>query len=75
MSSLSFKPQSNSAAKSHAHARIGTLAITSAHQEKRQIETPGCFMYSIKGSVPHLTTDNLKQQTFGGVNVAMEQIL
>ena len=32
-------------------------------------------MYSIKGSVPHLTTDNLKQQTFGGVNVTMEQTL
>ncbi|KAF9956576.1 Queuine tRNA-ribosyltransferase subunit qtrtd1 [Modicella reniformis] len=29
---------------------------------KRVIETPGCFMYSVKGSVPHLTPDTLRLQ-------------
>ncbi|KAF9197459.1 Queuine tRNA-ribosyltransferase subunit qtrtd1 [Haplosporangium sp. Z 27] len=42
---------------------------------KRVMETPGCFMYSIKGSVPHFTPDTLRLQGFGGVNVSIEQIL
>ncbi|KAG0251646.1 Queuine tRNA-ribosyltransferase subunit qtrtd1 [Mortierella polycephala] len=42
---------------------------------KRVMETPGCFMYSVKGSVPHLTPDTLRLQGFGGVNVSIEHIL
>ncbi|KAF9366544.1 Queuine tRNA-ribosyltransferase subunit qtrtd1 [Mortierella sp. NVP85] len=42
---------------------------------KRVIETPGCFMYSVKGSVPHLTPDTLRLQGFGGVNATIEHIL
>ncbi|KAF8945207.1 hypothetical protein BGZ46_006078, partial [Entomortierella lignicola] len=42
---------------------------------KRVMETPGCFMYSIKGSVPHFTPDTLRLQGFGGVNVSIEHIL
>ncbi|KAG0246827.1 tRNA-guanine(15) transglycosylase-like protein [Mortierella sp. GBAus27b] len=42
---------------------------------KRVIETPGCLMYSAKGSVPHLTPDTLRLQGFGGVSVSIEQIL
>ncbi|KAG0319758.1 Queuine tRNA-ribosyltransferase subunit qtrtd1 [Dissophora globulifera] len=42
---------------------------------KREIETPGCFMYTVKGSVPHLTPDTLRLQGFGGVNVSIEHIL
>ncbi|KAG0255847.1 Queuine tRNA-ribosyltransferase subunit qtrtd1 [Mortierella polycephala] len=68
-------------------ARLGTLSIpgsqpTDQHDtlgnkdaKKRVIETPGCFMYSIKGSVPHLTPDNMRLQDFGGVNVSLEQLL
>jgi hypothetical protein len=62
-------------------ARLGTLSVSKTGQDgtsqrpKRVIETPGCFMHSIKGSVPHLTPDNLRLQSFGGVNVALEEIL
>ncbi|KAF9959054.1 Queuine tRNA-ribosyltransferase subunit qtrtd1 [Mortierella alpina] len=42
---------------------------------KRVIETPGCLMYSVKGSVPHLTPDTLRLQGFGGVHVSIEHIL
>ncbi|KAF9425029.1 Queuine tRNA-ribosyltransferase subunit qtrtd1 [Entomortierella beljakovae] len=42
---------------------------------KRSIETPGCFMYSVRGSVPHLTPDTLRLQGFGGVSVSIENIL
>ncbi|KAF9345899.1 Queuine tRNA-ribosyltransferase subunit qtrtd1 [Mortierella sp. AD094] len=42
---------------------------------KRVMETPGCFMYSVKGSVPHFTPDTLRLQGFGGVNVSIEQLL
>ncbi|KAG0355969.1 tRNA-guanine(15) transglycosylase-like protein [Gamsiella multidivaricata] len=42
---------------------------------KRVIETPGCFMYTVKGSVPHLTPDTLRLQRYGGVNVSIEQIM
>ncbi|KAG0207185.1 Queuine tRNA-ribosyltransferase subunit qtrtd1 [Mortierella sp. GBA30] len=42
---------------------------------KRVIETPGCFMYSVKGSVPHLTPDTLRMHGFGGVHVSIEHIL
>lgn len=44
-------------------------------KDKRVIETPGCFMYSVRGSVPHLTPDTLRLQGFGGVNVSIEQLL
>ncbi|KAK3833738.1 MAG: hypothetical protein JOS17DRAFT_55486 [Linnemannia elongata] len=63
-------------------ARCGTFALsqsntagTDQQHVKRTIETPGCLMYSQKGAVPHLTPDNLRQQSFGGVNVSLEQIL
>ncbi|KAG0088591.1 Queuine tRNA-ribosyltransferase subunit qtrtd1 [Podila epicladia] len=70
-------------------ARRGTVVMTSSvssssspladndatKKDKRVIETPGCFMYSIKGSVPHLTPDTLRLQGFGGVNVSIEQLL
>ncbi|KAG0280159.1 Queuine tRNA-ribosyltransferase subunit qtrtd1 [Linnemannia exigua] len=42
---------------------------------KRVIETPGCFMHTIKGTVPHLTPDTLRLQGFGGVHVSIEQLL
>ncbi|KAF9938299.1 Queuine tRNA-ribosyltransferase subunit qtrtd1 [Mortierella alpina] len=42
---------------------------------RRVIETPGCLMYSVKGSVPHLTPDTLRLQGFGGVHVSIEHIL
>ncbi|KAF9180083.1 Queuine tRNA-ribosyltransferase subunit qtrtd1 [Haplosporangium sp. Z 767] len=68
-------------------ARLATLSIPSSQSidqndtpgnkgaKKRVIETPGCFMFSIKGSVPHLTPDNMRLQDFGGVNVSLEQLL
>ncbi|GJJ72508.1 queuine tRNA-ribosyltransferase accessory subunit [Entomortierella parvispora] len=64
-------------------ARRGTLVMASSPSspagtglvEKRVIETPGCFMYSVKGSVPHLTPDTLRLQGFGGVHVSMEHLL
>ncbi|KAF8952024.1 Queuine tRNA-ribosyltransferase subunit qtrtd1 [Haplosporangium bisporale] len=68
-------------------ARRGTVVMTSSassssvadndatRKDKRVIETPGCFMYSVKGSVPHLTPDTLRLQGFGGVNVSIEQLL
>ncbi|KAF9355481.1 Queuine tRNA-ribosyltransferase subunit qtrtd1 [Mortierella sp. AD094] len=67
-------PESNST------ARTGTLSIVKASQSdqnavKRVIETPGCFMFSIKGSAPHLTPDNMRLQDFGGINVTLEQLL
>ncbi|KAG0048493.1 Queuine tRNA-ribosyltransferase subunit qtrtd1 [Gryganskiella cystojenkinii] len=75
MSPLSFDLKDVKAGEAHARtARLGTLAIAS-NQNKRQIETPGCFMYSSKGSVPHLTPDNMRLQDFGGVNITLEQIL
>ncbi|KAF9976566.1 Queuine tRNA-ribosyltransferase subunit qtrtd1 [Actinomortierella ambigua] len=43
--------------------------------KKRAIETPGCFMYTAKGSVPHLTPDTMRLQSFGGASVSIEQIL
>ncbi|KAG0348978.1 Queuine tRNA-ribosyltransferase subunit qtrtd1 [Podila humilis] len=64
------------------HSKIGlrrgriTIPNTDNHAiEKRVIETPGCLMYTSKGSVPHLTPDNLRLQDFGGVNVTMEHLL
>lgn len=42
---------------------------------KRVIETPGCFMHTVKGTVPHLTPDTMRLQGFGGVHVSMEQLL
>ncbi|KAF9978297.1 Queuine tRNA-ribosyltransferase subunit qtrtd1 [Modicella reniformis] len=39
------------------------------------IETPDCLMYSIKGSVPHLTPDNVRLQGYGGISVILEQVL
>ncbi|KAF9127873.1 Queuine tRNA-ribosyltransferase subunit qtrtd1 [Mortierella sp. 14UC] len=42
---------------------------------KRVIETPGCFMHTVKGTVPHLTPDTLRLQGFGGVHVSIEQLL
>ncbi|KAG0206704.1 Queuine tRNA-ribosyltransferase subunit qtrtd1 [Mortierella sp. NVP41] len=42
---------------------------------KRIIETPGCFMHTVKGTVPHLTPDTLRLQEFGGVHVSIEQLL
>ncbi|KAF9428865.1 Queuine tRNA-ribosyltransferase subunit qtrtd1 [Podila epigama] len=67
-------------------ARCGVLAMnvapagsTEGHdtttKDRRIIETPGCFMYSVKGSVPHLTPDTLRLQGFNSVNVSMEQLL
>ncbi|KAF9583100.1 Queuine tRNA-ribosyltransferase subunit qtrtd1 [Lunasporangiospora selenospora] len=47
----------------------------STSASKRAIETPGCFMYSVKGSVPHLTPDTLRLQDFGGVHISMEHLL
>lgn len=59
--------------------RRGRLSIPKKDGEdsvqKRVIETPGCLMYSAKGSVPHLTPDNVRLQDFGGVNVSMEHLL
>ncbi|KAG0200319.1 Queuine tRNA-ribosyltransferase subunit qtrtd1 [Mortierella sp. GBA30] len=66
--------------------RRGTVSISSTradqhesnnarHGHKRVIETPGCFMFSTKGSVPHLTPDNMRLQDFGGINVSLEQLL
>ncbi|KAF9179142.1 Queuine tRNA-ribosyltransferase subunit qtrtd1 [Haplosporangium sp. Z 767] len=52
--------------------QIETSLTTST---KRVMETPGCFMYSVKGSVPHLTPDTLRLQGFGGVNVSIEHLL
>ncbi|KAG0369682.1 Queuine tRNA-ribosyltransferase subunit qtrtd1 [Gamsiella multidivaricata] len=63
-----------------AAARLGKLSISNKAEQdgittKRVIQTPGCFMYSIKGSVPHLTPDNRRLQDFGGVIVSLEEIL
>ncbi|KAF9941743.1 Queuine tRNA-ribosyltransferase subunit qtrtd1 [Mortierella alpina] len=59
--------------------RHGTVSIASpsdAQQgKKRVIETPGCLMFSTKGSVPHLTPDTMRLQDFGGINVSLEQLL
>lgn len=59
--------------------RRGRLSIPKKDGEgtaqKRGIETPGCLMYTAKGSVPHLTPDNVRLQDFGGVNVSMEHLL
>ncbi|KAF9919222.1 Queuine tRNA-ribosyltransferase subunit qtrtd1 [Lobosporangium transversale] len=49
-----------------------TVAVS---PKKRMIETPGCFMYSVKGSVPHFTPDTLRQQELGGVSVSIEHML
>ncbi|KAF9107386.1 Queuine tRNA-ribosyltransferase subunit qtrtd1 [Mortierella sp. AM989] len=79
MSPLKFQIHS-STTESNYTARRGTLSIVNASQSghnatKRVIETPGCFMHSIKGSAPHLTPDNMRLQDFGGMNVSLEQLL
>ncbi|KAF9998860.1 Queuine tRNA-ribosyltransferase subunit qtrtd1 [Entomortierella chlamydospora] len=79
MSPIKFEIHS-SIREPNSNARTGTLSIVKASQPdqdavKRVIETPGCFMFSIKGSVPHLTPDNMRLQDFGGVNVSLEQLL
>ncbi|KAF9544373.1 Queuine tRNA-ribosyltransferase subunit qtrtd1 [Mortierella hygrophila] len=83
-SPLKFQIKQTSAKPTRAgeSARCGTFALsqsntagTDQQHVKRTIETPGCLMYSLKGAVPHLTPDNLRQQSFGGVNVSLEQIL
>jgi hypothetical protein len=80
MSPLKFDVHASSS--EFAAARLGRLSISKADQHgtdqtgtKRVIETPGCFMNSIKGSVPHLTPDNLRLQDYGGISVFLEQIL
>ncbi|KAG0325605.1 Queuine tRNA-ribosyltransferase subunit qtrtd1, partial [Podila humilis] len=52
-----------------------TSPIDNETTPNRVIETPGCFMYSVKGSVPHLTPDTLRLQGFGGVGVSIEQLI
>ncbi|KAF9088779.1 Queuine tRNA-ribosyltransferase subunit qtrtd1 [Mortierella sp. AM989] len=54
---------------------IDAPGSNAAVPSKRVMETPGCFMYSVKGSVPHFTPDTLRLQGFGGVNVSIEHIL
>ncbi|KAF9968205.1 Queuine tRNA-ribosyltransferase subunit qtrtd1 [Mortierella alpina] len=74
--------QSGAGASAASVARHGTVSITSRSSvqhgpstKKRVIETPGCLMFSSKGSVPHLTPDNMRLQAFGGVHVSLEQLL
>ncbi|KAI1303537.1 Queuine tRNA-ribosyltransferase subunit qtrtd1 [Mortierella claussenii] len=86
MSPLTFNIIRQSTQRSAA-ARRGTVVIATNSSDpndaststpktkKRVMETPGCFMYTVKGSVPHLTPDTLRQQSFGGVNVSIEHIL
>lgn len=80
MSPLKFDVHTSSS--EFAAARLGKLSILKTDQHgadqtamKRVIETPGCFMNSIKGSVPHLTPDNMRLQDYGGISVFLEQIL
>ncbi|KAF9927663.1 Queuine tRNA-ribosyltransferase subunit qtrtd1 [Linnemannia zychae] len=42
---------------------------------KRVIETPGCFMHTVRGTVPHFTPDTMRHQGFGGTHVSIEQLL
>ncbi|KAF9152813.1 Queuine tRNA-ribosyltransferase subunit qtrtd1 [Linnemannia schmuckeri] len=77
-----IKQTSTKASGARESARCGTFTLsqsttagTDQQHVKRTIETPGCLMYSQKGAVPHLTPDNLRQQSFGGVNISLEQIL
>ncbi|KAG0253477.1 Queuine tRNA-ribosyltransferase subunit qtrtd1 [Actinomortierella ambigua] len=48
---------------------------TVRESKKRVIETPGCLMYTAKGSVPHLTPDTMRLQSFGGASVSIEHVL
>ncbi|KAG0216864.1 Queuine tRNA-ribosyltransferase subunit qtrtd1 [Mortierella sp. GBA43] len=80
MSPLKFDIHAQST--EHVTARIGRLSITKADQDgadqsvtKRAIETPGCLMSTLKGSVPHLTPDTMRLQDYGGISAFLEQIL
>ncbi|KAI1317454.1 Queuine tRNA-ribosyltransferase subunit qtrtd1 [Mortierella claussenii] len=80
MSPLNFLIQSTTQVQDALTPRHGTLSITRGKadqhgQKKRDMETPGCFMFSIKGSVPHLTPDTMRLQSYGGVSVSLEQLL
>ncbi|KAF9119763.1 Queuine tRNA-ribosyltransferase subunit qtrtd1, partial [Mortierella sp. GBA39] len=55
----------------HNHGHVAT----NKELIKRVIETPGCFMHTAKGTVPHLTPDTMRLQGFGGVHVSIEQLL
>ncbi|KAF9562225.1 Queuine tRNA-ribosyltransferase subunit qtrtd1 [Mortierella alpina] len=79
---FTFDLHKSGAGAATATVRHGTVSIASPSgvqhgpsSKKRVIETPGCLMFSIKGSVPHLTPDNMRLQDFGGINVSLEQLL
>ncbi|KAF8943902.1 Queuine tRNA-ribosyltransferase subunit qtrtd1 [Haplosporangium gracile] len=59
----------NGSANEHNHVADNKEPI------KRVIETPGCFMHTVKGTVSHLTPDTMRLQGFGGVHVSIEQLL
>ncbi|CAG8451200.1 3406_t:CDS:2 [Ambispora gerdemannii] len=42
---------------------------------EKTIKTPNCILYTTKGSVPHLTPDNLRHLPFGAVQVTLEQFV
>ncbi|CAG8596290.1 7600_t:CDS:2 [Ambispora leptoticha] len=50
--------------------RLGKLTF-----REKTIRTPNCILYTIKGSVPHLTPDNLRLLPFGAVQVTLEHFV
>lgn len=51
--------------------RRGTLSFTKKNQV---IQTPACMTYTLRGSVPHLISDNLKLLPIELVQITLEQL-
>lgn len=51
--------------------RRGTLHFS---KKNKTIQTPACLTYTLRGSVPHLASDNLKPLPIEFVQITLEHL-
>ncbi|CAG8612108.1 17728_t:CDS:2 [Gigaspora margarita] len=54
--------------------RLGQL-IFSRNKQEKILDTPNCFVYTMRGSVPHLTPDNLQTIPVDSLGITLEHFL
>ncbi|CAG8504544.1 17090_t:CDS:2 [Cetraspora pellucida] len=54
--------------------RLGKI-IFSRNKHEKILDTPNCFVYTIRGSVPHLTPDNLQTIPADAFGITLEHFL
>lgn len=60
----------------HSAENATSLRRGSVHfaQKNKTIQTPACLTYTLRGSVPHLVADNLKQLPVESVQVSLDHL-